>query len=111
MRSTITLLHLAGGPVNQQELVELLGVDPSSMVAVLNDLDDHGLAERRRDAMDRRRHIVELTADGAATLTKVQAVLDGADDALLVGLSARKRDQLRSLLLEVAATDASVGEC
>jgi DNA-binding MarR family transcriptional regulator len=62
MRSAFTLMHLAGGPVNQQALIDLLDVDPSALVAVLNELEGLGLASRQRDTADRRRHIVTLNA-------------------------------------------------
>src|SRR5882757_11042927 len=62
VRSAFTLMHLAGGPVNQQALIDLLGVDPSALVAVLNELESLGLASRQRDSVDRRRHIVTMTA-------------------------------------------------
>src|SRR5258705_8147758 len=61
-RHGMTLMHLSdGGAVSQQALIELVGVDPSVLVAILNDLEGHGLAQRRRDPTDRRRHILEIT--------------------------------------------------
>ncbi|MFI5845753.1 MarR family winged helix-turn-helix transcriptional regulator [Catenuloplanes sp. NPDC051500] len=104
MRSVFTLRHLADGPVNQQTLIDLLGVDPSSLVGVLNELEGLGLASRQRDTADRRRHIVTLTPKGAATLQAVDDVLDKADNDLFGALSPRERDQLNRLLIKVADT-------
>ncbi|MEV4510031.1 MarR family transcriptional regulator [Dactylosporangium sp. NPDC049525] len=74
MRSVFTLTHLADGPVNQQALIDLLGVDPSTLVAVLNELEGLGLASRQRDTADRRRHIVTITPKGTEPLHAVDAV-------------------------------------
>jgi len=101
MRSAFTLMHLADGPVNQQALIELLDVDPSALVAVLNELEGLGLASRRRDTADRRRHIVTMTAEGARTLRTIESVLDKTDDDLFTALSPAERDELQRLLTKV----------
>ncbi len=111
MRSAFTLMHLADGPVNQQALIDLLGVDPSALVAVLNELESSGLAARQRDAADRRRHIVTITADGATTLRTIEALLDKTDDELFAALSPADRDQLRQLLIKVADPGSCDQEC
>ena len=108
-RSAFTLMHLADGPVNQQALIDLLDVDPSALVAVLNELEGLGLASRQRDTADRRRHIVTMTAAGATTLSAVESVLDQADDDLFTALSPTERRQLQRLLTKVADS-GSCGE-
>ncbi len=109
MRSAFTLMHLADGPVNQQALIDLLEVDPSALVAVLNELETLGLASRQRDTADRRRHIVTMTADGATTLRSIESVLNKTDDDLFAALSPAEREQLQRLLTKVADNDA--GAC
>ena len=104
MRSAFTLTHLADGPVNQQALIDLLGVDPSALVAVLNELESLGLVSRQRDPADRRRHIVKLTGEGAATLRTVETVLDKTDDDLFAALSTAERGQLERLLTKVTGS-------
>ena len=110
-RAAFTLMHLAGGPVNQQALIDLLDVDPSALVAVLNELEGLGLASRQRDTADRRRHIVTMTPDGAETLRAIESVLDQADDDLFAALSPAERDQLQRLLTKVADTGACGEVC
>ncbi|MDT4910864.1 MAG: hypothetical protein QOI69_4105, partial [Pseudonocardiales bacterium] len=51
----VLLLLSDQGPTSQQSLVEALAVDPSMLVAMLNDLEREGMTERRRDPTDRRR--------------------------------------------------------
>jgi MarR family transcriptional regulator, lower aerobic nicotinate degradation pathway regulator len=52
----------------QQALLDDLRFDPGNLVALLNDLEERGLAERQRDPADRRRHIVRMTQRGSAWL-------------------------------------------
>jgi DNA-binding MarR family transcriptional regulator len=102
MRSVFTLKHLADGPVGQQALIDLLGVDPSALVAVLNELEGLGLASRQRDAADRRRHIVTITPAGAEALRSADEVLKAADADLFAALSPEERSELARLLAKVA---------
>lgn len=46
------------------ELAGRLGVDRTTMVALIDGLERKGLVERRRSARDRRRNVVLLTAEG-----------------------------------------------
>lgn len=101
-RHGMTLMHLAEtGPISQQTLIEALGVDPSVLVAILNDLEGSGLAQRRRDPSDRRRHIVEMTAAGAATLTKVEEALGAVEAELFADLDGDEIARLRELLTRI----------
>src|SRR3954453_12380555 len=60
--------------LTQQELAARSLIDPSSMVAVVDELEELGYAERRAHAGDRRKHSVHLTADGEGTLERARAV-------------------------------------
>src|ERR1700727_2636065 len=71
-RDVIALSYLRGhGPTPQQPLAERLRLDASSMVCLLNDLEESELVLRRRDRADRRRAIVQLSDQGAQTLRRV----------------------------------------
>jgi DNA-binding MarR family transcriptional regulator len=86
----------------QQALLDDLGFDPGNLVALLNDLEEQGLAERRRDPADRRRHLVRITERGSARLSDAEDALGDAEEEILASLSQRQREQLRSLLLRIA---------
>ncbi|MFE2286984.1 MarR family winged helix-turn-helix transcriptional regulator [Streptomyces sp. NPDC059443] len=100
-RHAMTLMHLADGPVGQRALAERLDVDPSVLVGILNDLEGDGLAERRRDPADRRRHNVAITDAGAVVLARTNAALDAVELGLFAGLSDQDQDVLRGLLARI----------
>ena len=62
------LFEVDACPTSQQALIDSIGVDPSKLVGMLNDLEAEGLIVRRRDPDDRRRHIVEVSKEGRARL-------------------------------------------
>jgi DNA-binding MarR family transcriptional regulator len=92
------------GATGQQALVQTLGVDPSVLVAMLNDLESAGLAERRRDPADRRRHIVEISPHGTQLVTDVYASIESVEAQLFAPLDANEIDVLHKLLLRINAT-------
>ncbi|HEX5405151.1 MAG TPA: MarR family winged helix-turn-helix transcriptional regulator [Pseudonocardiaceae bacterium] len=101
-RQGSTLLSLAdAGRMSQQALGETMGVDPSVLVGILNDLEDGELVERRRDPADRRRHIVAITAKGERAVADVRSVLAGVDRELFADLDASELAMLRGLLAKV----------
>ncbi len=106
-----TLVQLRTAPVGQQALGEATGLDPVKLVGVLNDLETAGLAERRRDCVDRRRHIVAITAAGRTRLDQVDRASALAEEKLLAGLDPAQRDQLAHLLALVVSTTAVHESC
>lgn len=82
----------------QQGLGQLLMLDANNCVLLLNDLDDAGYVERRRDPADRRRHIVEITPAGLAALEEGERKLETLEDEVLGNLSQAERAQLHGLL-------------
>ena len=82
----------------QQELGHTLMVDPNNCVLLLNELDERGYVERKRDPQDRRRHIVVITAAGVKALKKAEAKLEALEGEVLANLDADEREQLRGLL-------------
>ena len=89
------------GQLTQQALCGRLHLDPTNVVAILNDLEERGYATRRRDPGDRRRHLVEISRKGLSVLDKVSAVMDGVQEDLLEGLAPERREQLEDLLTTI----------
>jgi DNA-binding MarR family transcriptional regulator len=90
------------GAITQQSLGRCIGMDPSTMVATIDELEAQGLVERRRNPQDRRAHALHLTAKGRRTLAKGREIAAGAQDELLAPLDPGERKQLHELLLRLA---------
>lgn len=98
-RELVALTYLRDeGPARQQALQQSLCMDASSLVCLLNDLEDDDLIARKRDREDRRRGILELTDHGRAVLDQVDAALAEIDAEVLFDLDGDERTELRSLL-------------
>jgi DNA-binding MarR family transcriptional regulator len=117
-RELVALQHLRErGPSAQQTLVDLLGIDATNLVAVLNGLDDAGLIQRRRDRADRRRAIIELSAKGEHVLAELDRALHRIDDEILAALTSSQRETLNGLLAQAVehihadCTSPSVEAC
>ncbi|MEU5214959.1 MarR family transcriptional regulator [Streptomyces sp. NPDC020807] len=109
-RSAMTLMRLAPGAMSQRELAAAMEVDPSQLVGILNDLESAGLAERRRDPADRRRHIVEITETGSRTLQRIDEAVSTAERELFGDLTEAEQVLLRGLLDRVVV-DPAAHEC
>lgn len=94
--------------VSQQQLGRAIGMDPSSMVATIDELEAKGFVERRRHPTDRRAHALYLTEAGRATLARGRALSREAQEELLAPLSADERRQLHELLLRMAGAASRV---
>ena len=106
-RHGAVLVRLASaGPTSQQTLIEVLAVDASALVAVLNDLDRDALVERRRDPADRRRHIVQITRAGAASVATVDEAIATVEKEALADLSPDEIVVLRGLVARIRTTSA-----
>lgn len=90
------------GPITQQALGQSIGIDPSSMVATIDELEAIGLVERQRHPSDRRAHALHVTPQGREVLRRGRLLAREAQDDLLDGLSAEERAELHRLLLVIA---------
>ena len=113
LKQLIALDHLrANDSCLQQGLGQMLMLDPNNCVLLLNDLDEAGYVERRRDPADRRRHIVEITPEGLRALEQAEAKLEALEDEVLGNLDSSERQQLQTLLIKALdGQDASAPEC
>jgi len=76
----------ADATLSQQDVSHLLGIDPNVLVGVIDDLEREGLAERRRNPKDRRRHVVAVTPAGQQLLAEGAARLDAAERDFFAGV-------------------------
>lgn len=91
----------------QQELGAAMGIDRSTMVSLIDQLESAGLARRRPSATDRRAREIAITAKGRRLLERARRLISATEDEVLAGLTAEERGELVSLLrraLESAPT-------
>jgi DNA-binding MarR family transcriptional regulator len=99
LRQLMLLSYLrSSAPAMQQQLCEAMWMDPNNCVLLLNEMEDMGYIERRRDPTDRRRHVVDLTDAGRAALERAERAQESIGDELFGALSDEERATLRSLL-------------
>jgi DNA-binding MarR family transcriptional regulator len=90
-------------PASQQEIAQRMGVDRTTMVAIIDALEAKGIIARHPDPEDRRRNVVELTPTGQDILRQAITASDAAEAELLAPLSLDESQQLRDLLARVLA--------
>jgi DNA-binding MarR family transcriptional regulator len=97
----MNVVALAEGP-SQGEIGAAMGIDPSGLIATIDDLEERGWLERRKDPRDRRRNVVVLTEAGSAKLSEGRAAAYERAKELTAPLSAKERRALRDLLAKIA---------
>jgi DNA-binding MarR family transcriptional regulator len=107
-RELAVLLVLAGGePASQQQAAQRLGIDRTTMVALLDALEGKGLVARHPHADDRRRNVVELTDAGQDALRRATEASDDAEREFLAPLSPQAAQQLRNSLQTIVTHPGS----
>lgn len=86
----------------QREIADLLRLDPSQVVAILDDLEARGLVERRTAVRDRRAKVVVATAQGRKLCEQARVAIGAAESEAFAGLAEGERAQLARLLSRVA---------
>jgi DNA-binding MarR family transcriptional regulator len=86
------------GGTSQQQLGATLHLDKNNCVILLNDLEEDGFIERRRDPTDRRRHIVEMTPAGQRALERAEEKLETLEEDVVGRLTPEERATLAELL-------------
>jgi DNA-binding MarR family transcriptional regulator len=87
---------------SQQALSGQLGLLPSRVVAYVDELEDRGYVERRRNPDDRRLHALYLTASGKKVMNKIGELGRQHERLMTSGLDPEQRDTLRQLLTTIA---------
>lgn len=102
LRGYVVLQAAAPRPVPQQALAGSVGLDKTTMVATVDELERDGLVERRADPADRRVRLVALTDTGRTALDRARTLVARTEDELLADLG-DDRAVLHRLLLTALA--------
>jgi DNA-binding MarR family transcriptional regulator len=101
-RQYAVLAHIAEhGDSSQRRVAEALDLDPSTVVALVDDLEGAGWAERRQDPQDRRTRLIGATPAGRKALQAAAGIVGALHDDLLAPLSEAERERLLALLRRI----------
>ncbi|MBI9001038.1 winged helix DNA-binding protein [Corynebacterium sp. CCM 9185] len=90
---------------SQTALCDLLAVDASDMVRLIDSLEKHGWVKRERDQKDRRRQIVAATKKGRTAQKKLREFVTEAEDRALDESTSKQLKHLRKLAKAIIALD------
>ncbi|MDQ4489791.1 MarR family winged helix-turn-helix transcriptional regulator [Sinomonas sp. ASV486] len=102
---SVLSLACSGEHPSQRELADFLRLDPSQIVAIVDDLEKRKLVRRRADVRDRRSKIVIATAKGEELYATATAAVARATAVSLSALTPAEVETLRLLLWKVAFTE------
>lgn len=91
-----------GSRETQGAIADALGYDKGQLVGLLDELEAAGLVERRRDPNDRRRHVVQMTADGRKTLRQLRTLSLRLENEFFSSLAPAEREHFHAQLLRLA---------
>lgn len=92
--------------ISQRALASTLGMLPSRLVVLLDELESAGHIERHDHPKDRRLYALELTPKGTRAVAEIGRAAAAQDDAICAALSKAEREALRSLLIRIADDQA-----
>jgi len=99
---SVLALAVSDARPSQRELAEFLRLDPSQVVALVDELQSRGLIVREPDPVDRRANVVSATDLGRAVHAEAAASARAAEASLHEDLSADDRAMLAELLRRLA---------
>lgn len=89
---------------SQRLIADLLGMDASNVVTLIDDLERMRLVERHPDPRDRRTRVITATAEGRRLLATAEPLADQVNDRITAVLSAQERKTLTALVRRLVET-------
>ena len=99
---SVLSLACSGQNPSQRELADFLSLDPSQIVALVDQLEKRGAVTREADPRDRRSKVIAPTAAGRRLYKRAEAIIRQASDLSLAQLNDQERETLRDLLRRIA---------
>jgi len=98
------LNQLALGPISQRELGDQLGIDRTTMVELIDDLESKGVVNRQRNPADRRSYSIVLTPKGRQVQKRAARAFDAAADEFFGPLKPGERGVLADMMRRLIAS-------
>ena len=92
-----------GDRETQSAIADVLGLDPSRLVALLDSLEKRGLVIRQRDPLDRRRHVISITADGKRIHAQLRELTREVEAQFFAPLDPESRKLFHGMLMQLIA--------
>jgi MarR family transcriptional regulator, transcriptional regulator for hemolysin len=96
------------GELTQTELAQAVGLDKTTMVVTIDELEAAGLAERRPSKTDRRARVIAVTKAGARKAEQAAEVVERVQAEALVSLPARERKAFMEALVQLVSGGLSM---
>jgi DNA-binding MarR family transcriptional regulator len=111
-RGYCVLSTALAGTRTQTEIADLVGLDKTTMVVTVDELERRGWARRVSSPTDRRARLIEVTPEGQRAVEQGRAILDGVQSDVLAGLAGDEREVfMRALTKLVSGRFAEPVEC
>lgn len=94
--------------LTQTELCELLEVDKSYMVKIVNYLTEKGYVERETNSNDKRQHIIKLTKKGKEAVPGIEACITDLNEKSMESLTADQIKIFSELLLQISTNLSAI---
>ncbi len=101
-RAHAVLITAMTGEHTQSEIARLVGLDKTTMVVTVDELEATGLAERRPSRTDRRARVIAVTEAGKRKVKQADNVLDRVRDDVLGVLEPEERQVFLNALGRLA---------
>jgi MarR family transcriptional regulator, transcriptional regulator for hemolysin len=93
-RARCVLAAAMSGEQTQIEVARAVGLDKTTMVVTLDELEAKGLAERRPSSTDRRARVIAVTKAGEQMVRRADRIIRERQESVLAALPAGERDAL-----------------
>jgi DNA-binding MarR family transcriptional regulator len=102
--AVMNIVALADGP-SQQEIGASMELDPSGLIATIDELEGRGWLERRQSERDRRRNAIYLTEAGSGKLSEGRAAALSRPHDVTAPLTKKERATLLTLLRKLTGPE------
>jgi MarR family transcriptional regulator, transcriptional regulator for hemolysin len=102
-RGFSVLTTALSGAYTQTELARMIGLDKTTMVVTLDELEAAGLAERRPSATDRRARVIAVTQAGEEKVREADRIAERTHEEVLAALDPAEREAFLSALTRLVS--------